>query len=188
MLKVESLRFSYADKNVIDNVTFHVVPGAICGILGPNGVGKTTLIKLMTGILIQDEGNVCMNGSINPYTFDSEKRKLIGIMQEIKGIYLKMTGYEYLSFIGAMYGMTSDDIKESIHEFGKKYKMEEDVHRRINKYSAGMKKKVEFFSAVMFKPTVLFLDEPFESVDPIIQYEMKTHMKRCVGCKFQQAE
>jgi len=181
IIKVEGVEFAYADKSVLHYVSFEVEKGQIFAVLGQNGEGKTTLIKLMTGILVPASGGVTIDGNPNPHTFNPKQRKLIGVMQEIKGIYLKMTGYEYLAFIGAMYGMSSDDIKRAIAVFGKEYKMTDDVHRTINKYSSGMKKKVEFFAAIMFEPQVLFLDEPFESVDPAVQYEIKAKIKRYIA-------
>jgi len=181
IIKVESLAFSYADKNVIDNVSFEVGKGQLFAILGQNAVGKTTLIKLMTGILVPQNGAISINNNVNPHTFSAQERMLIGVMQEIKGIYLKMTGYEYLSFVGAIYGMTSDAIKTSINQFVHEYKIDDDIHREVKKYSAGTKKKVEFYAAIMFEPELLFLDEPFESVDPTVQYEIKRKIKTYIN-------
>jgi len=178
MIKVEALAFSYADKKVLHDVSFTVKKGQVFAVLGQNGQGKTTLIKLMSGMLIPTSGDIIINSHVKPHSFNQKQRKLIGVMQEIKGIYLKMTAYEYLAFIGAMYGMSSQDINNAIDVFGNEYDMSDDVHRIINKYSSGMKKKLEFFAAIMFEPYVLFLDEPFESVDPAVQYEIKAKINR----------
>jgi len=181
IIKVEGLQFSYPDKDVLEYVSFDVQKGQIFAVLGQNGEGKTTLIKLMTGICIPSGGRITIEGHDGPHTFTPEQRKLIGVMQELKGIYLKMTAYEYLSFVGAMYEMESADIKTAIEAFGNEYNMRDDLHREIKKYSAGMKKKVEFFASIMFNPQVLFLDEPFESVDPAVQYEIKAKIKRYIA-------
>lgn len=102
---------------------------------------------------------------------------MLGIMHPISGVYLKMTAYEYLAFVGALYGMSSEIINSRIETLAKDLMFANELHREIKKYSSGTKKKIEFCAAIIANPTILYLDEPFESVDPKISYEIKTHLK-----------
>ena len=105
-------------------------------------------------------------------------------MWELSGVYLKMTGYEYLSFIASLYNIPKEDIPNRIRFLAEKYKITDELHRKIGKYSMGTKKKVEFCAAIIHNPKLLFLDEPFESVDPSVTYEMKQFLHEYVqsGC------
>lgn len=109
-----------------------------------------------------------------------KKEIMIGVMQEITGVHLKMTGFEYLCLIAALNNYPPDMITERVLFIANKFNFESELHRSIKKYSAGTKKKIEFCAAIVHEPRVLLLDEPFESVDPIVCFEIKQHLKHLV--------
>lgn len=180
ILEVSNLSFSFLDKMVLEDISFSIKQGDMLAVLGPNGVGKTTLIRLLTGILQSDKGSISYFNSGNSNTVKISQRRLMGIMYPIEGIYLKMTGYEYLAFIGAICEMDSDKIKLTIEQLSNDLFLKDEIHREIKKYSSGTKKKIEFCAAIMHSPKILFLDEPFESVDPKASFEIKMYIKEYV--------
>ncbi|WP_165450494.1 ABC transporter ATP-binding protein [Intestinimonas massiliensis (ex Afouda et al. 2020)] len=180
MIRVSDLNFSYADKCVLQQVSFNVDDGDLFAILGPNAAGKTTLIKLLTGILEMQGGNIIFDDMPLNGTNDYKIRSMIGVMQEITGVHLKMTGFEYLCLIAALNNYPPDMITERVLFIANKFNFESELHRSIKKYSAGTKKKIEFCAAIVHEPRVLLLDEPFESVDPIVCFEIKQHLKHLV--------
>lgn len=149
-------------------------------ILGPNGVGKTTLMNLLTGVLYPSLGSISINNIENPYNYSLENRSMFGTMYPISGVYLKMTAYEYLAFVGALYGLESEVINNRIETLAADLMFSNELHREIKKYSSGTKKKIEFCAAVIANPTILYLDEPFESIDPKTSYEIKAYLKEYV--------
>lgn len=180
MIQVSDLSFSYADKEVLKSITFSVDKGDLFAILGPNGAGKTTLLKILTGLLEVQGGEASINSCPIIGNIQIDLKKQIGIMHEISGVYLKMTGFEYLSLVAALYDYPSHLIKSRVNELCEKYGLEEEIHRIIGKYSSGTKKKIEFCSAIIYEPQVVFLDEPFESIDPTVSYEIKKFLKNLV--------
>lgn len=184
LLTVNDIKFAYTDKLVLQNISFHVSEGDLFAILGPNAAGKTTLIKLLTGQLQNQEGHIWISGVQADNGTSIALKKEIGTMWELSGVYLKMTGYEYLSFIASLYNIPKEDIPNRIRFLAEKYKITDELHRKIGKYSMGTKKKVEFCAAIIHNPKLLFLDEPFESVDPSVTYEMKQFLHEYVqsGC------
>ncbi len=177
MIKVDKLSFSYSDKAVLNEIDICANNGDLLAVLGPNGVGKTTLINILTGKLEVQRGDVEFDGISIKNDFPNEIKKKIGVMREIEGLYTKMTGYEYLRFIAVLYGYPVDKIDARIIELSKKYNIENEIDRQIKKYSSGTKKKIEFCAAIIHQAKILFLDEPFESVDPVVCYEIKEFLK-----------
>ncbi len=177
MIKIEGLSFSYADKTVLKEIDISADKGDLLAVLGPNGVGKTTLISILTGKLEVQSGKVELCDIDIKDGFSNELKKRIGVMRDIEGLYTKMTGYEYLRFVATLYEYPVDKIDERIDYLAKKYNIENEIDRQIKKYSAGTKKKLEFCAAVLHEAEILFLDEPFESVDPVVCFEIKEFLK-----------
>ena len=177
MIKIEGLSFSYADKTVLKEIDIRADKGDLLAVLGPNGVGKTTLISILTGKLEVQSGKVELCDIDIKDGFSNELKKRIGVMRDMEGLYTKMTGYEYLRFVATLYEYPVDKIDERIDYLAKKYNIENEIDRQIKKYSAGTKKKLEFCAAVLHEAEILFLDEPFESVDPVVCFEIKEFLK-----------
>ena len=180
MINVENLAFSFSDKPVLRDISFAVNQGDLFAVLGPNGTGKTTLINILTGKLEVQSGSVQVLGTQIRERFSNEVKKRIGVMREIQGLYTKMTGYEYLRLVAVLYDYPVSEIDSRIEYLCEKYKLTGEINRTIKKYSAGTKKKLEFCAAIIHEANVLFLDEPFESVDPQISYEIKKFLREYV--------
>ena len=143
MLQLENLSKTYAKGKVkaVDGINLRVNDGEIFGFLGPNGAGKSTTIKMMTGILQPDEGNIVLNGvnlRAEPYVFKHN----IGYVPDNHAAYDKLTGMEYLNFMGSMYDVPSASLKERAQEFIEKFGLAGAINDQIKSYSHGMKQKL----------------------------------------------
>lgn len=165
VIAVEKVAFSYRSKQVLKDISLKILPDNNYALIGPNGAGKTTLIKLISSQLILQKGEISYFGNDLKYALSKDIKKRIGATIEIGGVYSKMTGYEYLSLVGSLFDLPEEEMKKKIFSMSKEYRLEEDLQNTICKYSAGMKKKIEFIAATMHSPDILLLDEPFESVD-----------------------
>lgn len=150
----------------VDGVTLSVDQGEFFGFLGPNGAGKSTTIKMLCGMLKPTSGAVRVCG----YDMASdplEVKRVIGILPEETSLYERLTGREMLEFAGQMYGLGRDETKRRSQDLLGVMELDADQDKLIIDYSMGMKKKVALAAALIHKPRVLFLDEPFNGVDPI---------------------
>jgi len=165
MIKFENVTKTYGSSKVLDHLTFEVQKGEFFGYLGPNGAGKTTSIKTIIGLVQQNEGKVLVNGhevSKNPY----KVRSLIGYVPDNPFLYGKLTGREFLIFVGGLYRMDSDDIKKRIEWVSGIFEMHGWIDRRTEEYSHGMKQKVVMSAAFLHKPELIIVDEPTVGLDP----------------------
>lgn len=164
IVSLHDLKKSYGSKTVLDSVSLHVKRGEIIGYIGPNGAGKSTTIKIMLGIESNYHGEVNLFGQDISDGSIEYKRK-IGYVPEIADLYDNLTGYEYLTFIGELYGLTPQ-----IAEYKAKHLMElfgigEVYHSRIASYSKGMRQKLLIISSLLHNPELLFFDEPINGLD-----------------------
>ena len=169
MLTVYKLAFSYKEKEVLKDISFNAESGEILAVLGKNAAGKTTLINILTGLLEANSGKITICGEdTTNYLSESVKEK-IGVMHPIIGVFEKMTCFQYLEFVAGLYSIS----REKILELSVQYQFESELTQKIKNCSTGTRKKVEFCAAILHEPTILFLDEPFESVDPVVVAEIK---------------
>lgn len=178
MLQLENLSKTYAKGKVkaVDGVNLQVNDGEIFGFLGPNGAGKSTTIKMITGILQPDEGNIVLNGVSlrkEPYVFKHN----IGYVPDNHATYDKLTGMEYLSFMGSMYDVPVKTLKDRAMEFVKKFGLEGAINDQIKSYSHGMKQKLVVIGSLLHTPKLWVLDEPLTGLDPQSAYELKSYMR-----------
>ncbi|MDD4290935.1 MAG: ABC transporter ATP-binding protein [Clostridia bacterium] len=168
-------RYGNNGTNAVERLNLKVNDGEIFGFLGPNGAGKSTTIKMATGILDISEGDILVNGfSIKT---DAEKAKLnIGYVSDNHAVYDKLTGNEYLSFMGAMYRVPIEDIEMRASRFSEMFSLTNSLNDRISSYSHGMKQKIAVIGALIHNPRVWILDEPLTGLDPQSAYELKTLM------------
>jgi len=153
----------------VDNVSFKVSSGKICGFVGPNGAGKSTTIKLLLGLLQSTSGDIKLNGgSIN----DSEIRKIIGYMPEKDTFYEDMNAKDYLLMMASLSGLPSNLAKKRTETLINTLGLEEAKKRAIGRFSSGMKKKISFAQAIIHNPKILILDEPTANLDPIAQEQL----------------
>lgn len=174
MLKVEDLKFSYPQKEVLEQVSFQVDAGDIFAILGKNAAGKTTLINILTGLLEAQDGKISISGEDVTHDFGQHIRMKIGVMRPITGVFLKMRVFQYFEFVAGLYGLNDNKI---ILDLANKYELTRELNSKIKNCSTGTIKKIELGAAILHSPDVLFLDEPFESIDPVVSAEIKSYLK-----------
>lgn len=177
MLKVENFSKSYdGKKNVVDNISFDVKNGEIFGFIGHNGAGKTTTIKSIVGILDYNEGKITINGmdvKENPI----ECKKIMAYIPDNPDLYENLTGIQYLNFIADIYEISKFDRTQRIDKYAKEFEIYDNLGDIISSYSHGMKQKLAIISALIHKPKLLILDEPFVGLDPKASFILKNIMK-----------
>ena len=178
MIEIRGLSKSYNKGTVkaVDEVDLTVKGGEIFGFLGPNGAGKTTTIKMMVGLLKPDRGTVTLNG------FDVQKqplqaKKSISFVPDNHEIYEKLTGIEYLNFMGDVYRVPGSVRKEKVAYFLDLFELTGAVNDLIQSYSHGMKQKLVLIGALLHEPQVFILDEPMVGLDPKSANKLKRYMR-----------
>jgi ABC-2 type transport system ATP-binding protein len=152
----------------VDRVELKVERGTFYGFLGPNGAGKSTTIKMLTGLLAPSSGEILVLGKkmLDPQQ-SLEAKSLIGVVPEDLALFDNLTAREHLTFIGRMYLMPQNTIRERTDELLSMLELAGDETKLTMEYSHGMKKKLALAAALLPNPDLLFLDEPFEGVDAI---------------------
>lgn len=160
----------------VDNISFNVKGGEIVGFIGPNGSGKTTTMKMLTGILKPDSGSITVNG------FDIIKEPIkakqsIGYIADSPDMFLRLKGTEFLSLIGDIYGVELEKRKKRIESVCEKFGLTDALSSPIMSYSHGMRQKIMVAAALLHNPPVWILDEPMTGLDPKSSYELKQMMR-----------
>jgi ABC-2 type transport system ATP-binding protein len=156
----------FGDVTAVDNIDLRVREGEFFGFLGPNGAGKSTTIKMLCGLLRPTAGSMNIAGHDLQHEPLEVKRR-IGVLPEEVSLYERLTGVEFLVFAARMHGLPSDEAGRRAGELLNLLELSEVRGKLIVDYSLGMKKKVAFAAALIHRPKVMFLDEPFSSIDPI---------------------
>ena len=161
----------------VDNLNLTIERGSFFGFLGPNGAGKSTTIKMLTGLLASTSGRIQVLGrdiALEPL----EVKRRIGVVPEDLNLFERLTGAEMLAFTGRMYGLAKEDIAERAPELLELMELQNEPGKLIVEYSHGMKKKLSLACALIHRPEILFLDEPFEGVDAIASRTLKDLLSR----------
>lgn len=178
IIKISRLQKAYDDKEVFNNLSLSIPAGSIFGMIGPNGAGKSTLIGILTGLVGHDHGTVEIGGlELNEKNELDIKRQVASVLQPPL-LFEHFSSHEFLQYICDMYDIEKEQRKEKISSLLNFLGMAEFEYVRINKLSAGSRKKLSFCAAVLSEPNILFLDEPFESIDVISIGRMKEILKR----------
>jgi ABC-2 type transport system ATP-binding protein len=160
----------------VDNVSFEVATGQFFGFLGPNGAGKSTTIKMLTGLLEPSAGSIEILGQ--PFAASAlDLKRQIGVVPEGMALLNRLTGAEYLRFVGRMYGLDRDTASQRTEELLDFMQLSNEPKKLIADFSHGMQKKLALAAAVIHGPKVLFLDEPFEGVDAIAAGTLKAMLQ-----------
>lgn len=152
----------------VDHIDLRVEGGTFYGFLGPNGAGKSTTIKMLTGLLAPTNGQILILGKdmLDPQQA-LEVKSRVGVIPEDLALFDNLTAREYLTFIGRMYLLDRDTIRQRCEELLSLLGLEQEHKKLTLEYSHGMKKKLALAAALLPNPDLLFLDEPFEGVDAI---------------------
>lgn len=180
MLRIEHLTKSYGGKKAVDDLTLHILPGEIYGFIGHNGAGKTTTIKSVVGIQSYDSGEIFING-VNIKDDPIGCKKITAYIPDNPDLYEFMSGVQYLSFIGSIFGIPRDAMKERIEKYADLFEIKGDLGAAIGQYSHGMKQKLAIISALIHEPELVVLDEPFVGLDPKASHILKGIMRDICG-------
>lgn len=184
MLEIRGLTKIYpGNVKAVDNLSLTVEDGDLFGFIGQNGAGKTTTIKAVVGIHSFDDGEILINGlSIKSHPI--ECKKIMAYIPDNPDLYEFMSGNRYLNFVANIYDLPMEQRKERIEKYSRAFEIEQDLSSSISSYSHGMKQKVALIAALIHKPKLLVLDEPFVGLDPKAAYTLKKyfHEMAAEGC------
>ena len=170
---IRALQKTFGEVTAVDGLDLRVEAGAFFGFLEPNGAGKSTTIKILTGMVLPTSGNAAILG--HDVVDDAVAAKQItGVVSEDGALFERLTGAEYLEFVGRMYGMERPTIRERSDELLDLMGLANDGAKLIVDYSHGMRKKLSFAASLIHNPKVIFLDEPFEGIDAVTSRLIKS--------------
>lgn len=175
-LEVKHLSKIYGQQRALDSVSFEAKKGQVLGFLGPNGAGKSTTMKIATGFLLPDEGDVLVNG-ISVLENPKLVSKLIGYLPEHNPLYMDMYIREFLTFIGGLYDLKGKAVKNRIEELISVCGLEVESHKKIHQLSKGYRQRVGLAKALIHDPEVIILDEPTTGLDPNQLVEIRKLIK-----------
>lgn len=179
-IATSGLTRQFGDFTAVDNLNLHVSTGQFFGFLGPNGAGKSTTIKMLTGLLAPSAGRIQILGT-DLVTDPVAVKRQIGVVPEGMSLYGRLTGSEYLNFVGRMYGLDRMTAAERTAELLEFMQLADIPSKLVTDYSHGMQKKLAMAAAVIHGPKVLFLDEPFEGVDAMAAGTLKAMLQRMIS-------
>jgi len=175
-VRVSNLVKKYGTVVAVDDLSLAVPKGSMFGFLGPNGSGKSTTIGCLTGLLDPTAGAIEILGQ--PFnTNNAAVKRRMGVMPETLGLFEPLYAHEFLAFTGRMFGLDEATTRTRVSELLRALELT-DSSKTLSEYSTGMRKRVAFAAAVIHSPEVLFLDEPFESIDPAGVALMKHWLRR----------
>jgi len=166
IIQIENISKFYkgADEPTLKGVSLEIFAGDIYGLLGPNGAGKTTLISILCGIIPPNSGSAKINGK-DVFTNLTEMKQLIGVVPQDIALYPSLTAKENLQFYGAMFGVHGEELNNRINHWLERLGLSHAANRRIDKFSGGMKRRINLIASVLHNPAILFLDEPTVGID-----------------------
>ncbi len=162
-ISIKNFSKSFGDLKAVDNFSFDVNEGEIFAFLGSNGSGKTTTIRCLLKIYLPDEGELLINGK----EYTEKLNKVIGYLPEERGLYKDTKVIDILTYTGVLRGMTSSEAKKKSLDYLEYVGLIEAKDKEISKLSSGMQQKVQLGVALIHKPEILILDEPFRGLDPV---------------------
>ncbi|MFN7292171.1 MAG: ABC transporter ATP-binding protein [Pirellula sp.] len=166
LLRIDDLKYAYDDRVAVKGVSFDLYPGEVFGLLGPNGAGKTTTISCISGHLKQYTGQMTLTG--NPYSphQKGEHRRLMGLVPQEIAIYETLTAAENLALFAKLCGVPGDQIKSTVDGMLAFAGLTERKNDLVNKFSGGMKRRLNLVCGIVHSPPLVLMDEPTVGVDP----------------------
>jgi len=165
-IEITGLRKLYNGFAAVDGLTITVPQRCFFGFLGPNGAGKTTTIKMLMGLAQPDDGTIHVLGMPLPAK-SLEIRREIGLVPDDSLLFDYLTGAEYLEFVGRLYGLPKPQAKERGIELLQLFQLSDNARKLIGEYSKGMRKRIAMAAALIHRPKLFLMDEPFEGVDAV---------------------
>ena len=167
IIEVREVKKRFGKEIAVNNASFHVPKGKIFGLIGPSGAGKTTIIRMLTGIYSPDEGEMRVLGQ-DPLHFSGKTRAAIGYMPQLFVLYPRLTVRENLHFAASMYGMGISRFKR-IRETLEFIELEDHVRKQARRLSGGMQRRLSLSTALLHNPDLIFFDEPTAGIDPVLR-------------------
>lgn len=173
MLIIENVSKSYDGvKKAVNDVSLSIQSGDIYGFVGHNGAGKTTLLKSIAGIIDFEEGNITVDG-FSIKTDPMKVKEVIAYIPDNPDVYESLTGLQYLEFISDVFKIDLEERKRLINHYATMFEIIDVLGNPISSYSHGMKQKLVIISALVHKPKLMLLDEPFVGLDPKASFQLK---------------
>jgi ABC-2 type transport system ATP-binding protein len=163
IVELQHVRKAYDTKIAVADLSFTIEPGSMFGLLGPNGSGKTSSIRMMIGITIPDSGTISLFGQ----PFHRNLLKRVGYLPEERGLYKKMKVMDQLIFLGQLHGLDAITASKRAHVWCEKLQITEAIHKKTEELSKGMQQKIQFISTLLHEPELIIMDEPFSGLDPV---------------------
>ena len=168
MISCSNLTRVYGSKRVVDSISFTLPRGSICAFLGPNGAGKSTTVRMLSGMLQPSSGTARVAGLDVHAGHDScSLKRRIGVLPEGLALFDQLSVEEHLQLCGPIYGLSRDETQMRMEQLLRFLDLEEGRYTYVDHCSHGMRKKTALALALLHNPEVLFLDEPFEGIDPV---------------------
>jgi len=163
IVQLDHVRKVYDTKVAVEDLSFTVEPGTMFGLLGPNGSGKTSSIRMMIGITVPDSGSVSIFGK----PFSRKALARIGYLPEERGLYKKMKVLDQLIFLGRLHYITASAAEQKARAWCEKLQISEALHKKTEDLSKGMQQKIQFIASLLHDPDLIIMDEPFSGLDPV---------------------
>ena len=178
MISCHNLTRRFGDFTAVDNLSFEIPQGAICAFMGPNGAGKSTTVNMLTGLLAPSSGDATVAG-LSILSGGMELKKRIGVLPANLGLFDDLTVEEHLVLTGDVYGLKRDETNTRTDQLLRALDLEQGRKVFASHCSSGMRKKTALAMALIHNPPVLFLDEPFEAIDPFTSRTISDLLVRC---------
>jgi ABC-2 type transport system ATP-binding protein len=179
-IEVRGLRKSFEKKEAVAGIDLDIAAGSLAGLVGPNGAGKTTTLSMMTGLLRPDAGRIVIKG-LDVWADPAAAKAVIGVVPAEARLFERLSGEEVLEYAGRLRGLPAAEARSRAAQLLEMLDLAADAKRLVADYSTGMRKKAALGCALIHNPSVLFLDEPLEGVDPISADVIRRLLTRLVG-------
>ena len=163
IVELEKIRKVYDTKVAVEGLSLTIEPGTMFGLLGPNGSGKTSSIRMMIGMTVPDSGSVSLFGK----PFDRKALHRVGYLPEERGLYKKMKVIDQLVFLGQLHGLSEATARARALAWCERVQITEAIEKKTEELSKGMQQKIQFIASVMHDPGLIVMDEPFSGLDPV---------------------
>lgn len=165
MIEIAGLVKDFGATRAVDHLDLRIPPGVFYTFLGPNGAGKTTTMKIMAGLLQPTAGTVRLNG-IDVLRDPVAAKRGVGYIPDHPFLYGKLTGWEFLRFVGGLYGMAEDEVRSEGLRLLQTFDLAGEADQLIDSYSHGMRQRLAFAGCFLHRPSVVIIDEPWVGLDP----------------------
>lgn len=163
IVELQQIRKVYDTKVAVEGLSLAIEPGTMFGLLGPNGSGKTSSIRMMIGMTVPDSGTVRMFGR----PFERASLHRVGYLPEERGLYKKMKVLDQLVFLGQLHGLSESTARSRALVWCERMQIAETIEKKTEELSKGMQQKIQFIAALLHEPELIIMDEPFSGLDPV---------------------